>query len=804
MYSENDEYERPSQEIILDIPKAHSRKQQLIYQAFQIPGLREIWIAAGTKYGKAAWVGEDTPTPSGWKKFGDIREGDYVFDERGEPTKVTFCTPIAYGRDCFKVTFSDGASVIVDGDHLWETSTHAERKNLKRTSELFRDQWLPKVRTTLEIKGSLLCMVGGGLRPNHSIPTTLPVKFCRRSLPINPYLLGVWLGDGSSRSGQITKDDSDSQILEEICKDGDTVKRLSSLRQWAVLGLAEKLASSGLILNKHIPADYLLSSIEDRLSLVQGLMDTDGTIDKRGNCCFDNTNKNLAEGLRELLHSLGVKTTWGERIGKLNGEEHKLCYRVGFSTDLPVFRLKRKRDRLKSVSDKSRRRYIVSVDRIDSVPVKCIKVDSPRSLFLIGRWFIPTHNTVSASVSQVTAGIVRPNTKWRWVAPIYTQACIAMDDYFPKLVPPHPYSKVNRSDLSITIPSNNTIFEFWHAQNPSSLEGAAVNGYVFDEASKMKPEARSSARTTTTRTKGPMMFISYPFGKNWFYVGCMEAKAHMEWSLKNGKEPEKIFLTAPTSDNPHIDFKVIEDARRELPERLFRQFYLAEFVDDGQVFVGFRDRFYGPELSLGQERQIWTAPEASEKTVVVGADWAKTTDYTVFFAADVETRKIVGLERFNRMPYTEAVRRLKIFCNRFKSTVIVRHDKTGVGTAIDDLLAVAEVPAEGITFTNQTKADMVAKLMTAFDTDGQIGLPRWDILASELESYDVTTSASGNFIYGAPAGKHDDAVSALMLMNTALIDYGNRDYQVRMMEDLPKTELALSPLAAFYRDLMDD
>lgn len=411
--------------------------------------------------------------------------------------------------------------------------------------------------------------------------------------------------------------------------------------------------------------------------------------------------------------------------------------------------------------------------------------------------------TLSASVAQVTGSSDRPG-KWRWVAPIYEQACIAMEDYFPRLVPPHPHSVVNKTDLSISLPRANTIYEFWHAQNPSSLEGAAVQGYVFDEAAKMKAETRASARTTTTRTAGPMMFISYPFGKNWFYLGCMEAKEHMEWSIRKGVPPEKIFIHARTSENPHIDPRVIEDARRELPERLFRQFYLAEFIDDGQVFVGFRDRAYGPELDLSSSHQRWIAPQSSDKTVVVGVDWAKTTDWTVFLAADIETRRIIGFERFQRVPYTEAIRRLMLFVRQFKSALTVRHDKTGVGTAIDDQLSLTNLPAEGVVFTNPSKADMAAKLMTAFEVEGQLAIPRWRTLMDELDMYDVTTTAHGNLVYSAPAGKHDDTVSALMLLNTALIDYGDRSYQVKLLEDLPTTMLDASPLSQFYADLMDD
>jgi hypothetical protein len=301
-----------------------------------------------------------------------------------------------------------------------------------------------------------------------------------------------------------------------------------------------------------------------------------------------------------------------------------------------------------------------------------------------------------------------------------------------------------------------------------------------------------------------MLFISYPFGKNWFYQGCMEAEEHMKWAIKNGKTPEKIFLHAKTADNPHIDRKVIEDAQRELPSRLFRQFYLAEFVDDGQVFVGFRDRLWGPDLELVGDRQRWFAPEAQESTVVIGADWAKTTDWTVFFAIDIETRKVVGFERFHKMPYTEAIRRLILFSRHFKRTIIVNHDKTGVGSAIDDQLSMTDLPFEGIIFTNQSKADMVSNLMTSLEVEGQLWLPRWNTLLSELDFYDVETTSSGSLVYSAPSGKHDDCVSALMLANKALLQYGIGDATIRFLEDLPKSAQPMSELEKYYQSIGGD
>ena len=127
--------------------------------------------------------------------------------------------------------------------------------------------------------------------------------------------------------------------------------------------------------------------------------------------------------------------------------------------------------------------------------------------------------TIAATVAQINLTLSRKKTKNRWVAPIYSQTRQPIE-YFRSILPDMPKNPMiehNKSENIIYFNVLNSRFEFWHAQNPSSLEGEGIDSYVFDEAAKQPPEIYSSARTTTTATKGHMIFISYPFGKNWFY-----------------------------------------------------------------------------------------------------------------------------------------------------------------------------------------------------------------------------------------------------------------------------------------------
>jgi hypothetical protein len=391
--------------------------------------------------------------------------------------------------------------------------------------------------------------------------------------------------------------------------------------------------------------------------------------------------------------------------------------------------------------------------------------------------------TISGSVAQINQALqCAPGSVHRWIAPIYSQTFPAID-YFKRILPPEPYRKINKADNSIILPATDTRFEFWHAQKPESLEGAAIRSYVFDEAARQPSSIRYSARTTTTRTKGPMLFISYPFGKkNWFWDGCNEAREHMAWSYKKGLPFEKIFIHARTIDNPHIDQAVIDQAKNDLPDRLFRQYYLAEATDEGSIF-SVSQIVYGDKIDVEGERQRWISPTAKDATVVIGVDWAKTIDYTVMTAVDLSSKKIIAFDRFHKMPYTAQIKRLAKFAGMFKAVDMIIHDKTGVGQAIDDQLCYINQPFHGVTFTNQLKNELVTNLMTAIEHE-QIFIPKWMEAIKELEEYELNVSSTGLPIYGAPSGKHDDIVMSIVLTNYGLMRYGGQSFEVTYLEDV--------------------
>lgn len=334
------------------------------------------------------------PTPEGWITMKELQVGYQVFGDDGKVCNVTNVSPVYQDRPCYEVLFDDGSVITADETHLWTVEERGKRKSAGY-------DWKVKTITTKE------------LIPNeHFIWNTKPLELPEQFYTIPPYVLGVWLGDGTSREPNITQSVEDAPFLwthlERFgCVIGENMTPGESTENRTLLGIRHNFVKLNLLNNKHIPYEYVRGSVQQRLELLQGLMDTDGSVNSiNGSCDFTTTSKAIAAGVSELLNSLGIKAKFvvrerGRReiIGRFC--DTKTVYQFYFTTRLPVFRLCRKFNKLGSVKEENRRtgRYsIVSVTPVQSVPVKCITVDNESSLYLAGPSMIPTHNSVDTEV----------------------------------------------------------------------------------------------------------------------------------------------------------------------------------------------------------------------------------------------------------------------------------------------------------------------------------------------------------------------------------------------------------------------
>lgn len=350
---------------------------------------REALLFLPRKNGKALDVDTPIPTPDGWSTMGDLNVGDRIFDQRGRISRVTATTGHMAGRPCFEVRFADGTAVVADADHQW----------------FAKPAWTkPRVVTTAEMARRVRC--GLGFYWSISVPD--PVNLPARDLPVDPWVLGYWLGDGSSRDARITVGNLDFEHVKgEFSRRGVSLRPVPSspYSYWAhdrrvrsPQSLNTRLRRLGLFGRKHIPDAYLRASIEQRTQLLAGIVDSDGHVTKRGQIEIVSVIPALADQIIELVRSLGFKCSQSVDRARLNGRDCGPRYRIQFwaSDAENVATIPRKVARLKKKNAKpsrARRLSIVSIEEVESRPVKCIEVDSPDRLYLAGRGWTPTHNS---------------------------------------------------------------------------------------------------------------------------------------------------------------------------------------------------------------------------------------------------------------------------------------------------------------------------------------------------------------------------------------------------------------------------
>lgn len=387
------------------------------YAGTQERVVKEAFIFVPRKNGKAVSLDTEIPTPDGWKRMEDIHAGDMVIGQCGKPVKVTAESEI-FHKLMYRVHFDDGTSIDASADHIWTVCTKDSRETSKRQikriasakKELRKTGGWFDVTTAEMVADYVMPRADGkGCEYKYRVPIAEPVQYPERDLPVDPYTLGVWLGDGSSNSTDITCSDSDiDEMISLLTECGHVcrIKRHTDRASAITLDvtprgqknpLRDALREIGVLKDKHIPDVYMIASVDQRLALLQGLMDTDGFCSKAGQCEFVQKNERIARGVFELASSLGIRATIKAKETSCNGKPAGLAYRVQFWTDqaMPVFRLKRKAERLKpALADRMRAKSIIGVDPIDTVPSKCIAVDDPRHLYLVGRGYVATHNTL--------------------------------------------------------------------------------------------------------------------------------------------------------------------------------------------------------------------------------------------------------------------------------------------------------------------------------------------------------------------------------------------------------------------------
>lgn len=380
-------------------------QEQIIRDLFGIlkpNGYRQFntaYIEIPKKNGKQLSLDTLIPTPDGYTTMGQIRVGDTVFDENGNTCHVVAKSKIDFKEQAYRITFKDGEVIDAGERHQWYGEyTHGKRKKCTMTTgELFK-----------------MPLDNGCLRFRIAVANAVCTN--EKSLPIKPYLMGYWLGNGNAVKPEITVQTCDiPEVLSKILPDYHNISAWNNVGNSVVFRIPElKSVLLESFHDKVIPPEYLRSSYYQRLELLQGLMDSDGCISEiKGQAIYTSTEKKLAESVSELLWSLGIKNTISTAIStqrmEWNRSSHECgrietgetLYYVKFTAfdDISVAVLKRKAKNQipRNPATRSNFRYIDKIEKIENRGMQCIQVDSPSHQYLVGRSFLPTHNSELAA-----------------------------------------------------------------------------------------------------------------------------------------------------------------------------------------------------------------------------------------------------------------------------------------------------------------------------------------------------------------------------------------------------------------------
>jgi hypothetical protein len=395
-------------------------QQRLAYGVFQQHDVMFLTGPAGT--GKAQPLDATVFTPQGPVRMGDINLGDLVCTPDGLSARVIGVFPQGE-KLIYKIVFTDGDSVECCGEHLWVVSS-------------ISNGWKNKVVNTDYIKNNYVAQSG---RLKLAIETTNPVVFDDRKIELDPYVMGVLLGDGCFVGPNLTISTADESILLAISQsiESNYILKKANKYDWRLVK-AKKSSSPNLYKEvlksyclwgkrseeKHIPEEYMFNSVDVRLSVLQGLMDSDGTIDKRtGSCSLSTSSYQLAKDFKLLVASLGgvcriIKKRVVEYIYK---GEQKIGLPAYICTinlpNFPLFRLERKLTYQRKRAKYLPKKIICGVECVGTKEAKCILLDNIDHLYLTDN-FIVTHNTFLAMAFAINEVLQRKKSRIILTRPI--------------------------------------------------------------------------------------------------------------------------------------------------------------------------------------------------------------------------------------------------------------------------------------------------------------------------------------------------------------------------------------------------
>ena len=366
-------------------------------EAIERGDIKRLAVFMPPRHGKLCADSTPILTTNGWTTHGELRVGDFVFGSSGQPTPVVWTSEEDVAD--VEIEFTDGERIICHENHEWTVYDRSVGK--WRTVETNYFMETTKFGKQRQVWSAV---AGKSGRATYQLPQRQAFVLPERDLPVDPYVLGAWLGDGKSDSAQMCYAERD-RIVREVCEErgyavsSEWTHKTTGVKyvQFGYTGLQQSLRELDLIDNKHIPAEYKLSSLQQRLALLAGLIDTDGSVDASGRVRIATVSEKLASDIEDVVRSCGWRAGRYVQEACLSSsgiQGNAPCLYISFTPDTSIpTRVERKA--IAGAEDCQRAIGIASVKRCEPEFDKCIAVAAKDGLYCVGRKMVLTHNSLA-------------------------------------------------------------------------------------------------------------------------------------------------------------------------------------------------------------------------------------------------------------------------------------------------------------------------------------------------------------------------------------------------------------------------
>lgn len=399
-----------------------------------------------------------------------------------------------------------------------------------------------------------------------------------------------------------------------------------------------------------------------------------------------------------------------------------------------------------------------------------------------------------------------PNARVMWVAPNYKIGLSPIVDVFKgvdeltgKRWVPEFDDKGNRIWDFANSAGEGPTLKWWNAgtvsiKSAEAAESIVSRGYhliIIDEAAIVDELVFTQQIMGTARKAGIKIFmITSPRGKrHWTYKMYLKGQ--------DSSDTNYLSFQQPYTKNPHFN-PTLAKLIKDLPDWIYRQEYLAEFIEDGNSIIrGLEHITEGPEVSFESQQQEWEATltdivvkelsgdrhvRVSDRRFIVAMDLAKSVDFTVIWVMDLDNGQCVHYKRFNKTDYRQVLEIANRICKQYNHAELI-FDSTGVGGGLADFLNNFDITAHPYVFTNDSKNDLVNRLVLAIEHQN-VAIPNIPTVIGELSAFTYTLTKTGKMSYGAPSGYHDDIVMAFALANWYRTEHSVDAGQVSVIEEI--------------------